>query len=388
MSPLEKRALEFSKKCHEGQTDRQGEPYINHVIAVADRVNSPLEKTVAYLHDVVEDCGVSVQTIRIRFGAEVAEAVNAISRRKNEDYDEYLARVKANRLALVVKKADIDHNSGRLSGIEDKHTKERLTAKYIKAKDILESEDEEVALPRLLRKKLIGEAPTSPLLNTKTIRALDASLKSGNRLSRHQSSNSIDDVYDELQPRFEQIKGEFEKTIKSALPKAIKSGQGTKFLTQVKSLASFKNKVIDRGKPIYNVGDIVRGALLLPTQADVDEVVRELKRKLGNKVVGYEVKEKGSDPNYGYYGSHHFDIMIDGLVTELQVMTNKLWNYKDAAHQIYNDNRVKVAKGEKVPIGDRNTSKRLFSIGNTGRRMKEDLDEEYEWVYIEVPLGE
>lgn len=219
------------------------------------------------------------------------------------------------------------------------------------------------------------EAPTSPLLNTKSVRT-----------AAFHGGSGIDQTYSDLLPRFEQIKSKFETMIKAALPNNIKSSRKTKFLSALKPLGSLKNKVLERGKGITSIGDIVRGALLLDSEADVNDAVGAIRRRLGNMVVGYEFKEKGNDPQFGYYGSHHLDIMIDGLVVELQVMTSRLWNYKGAAHEIYNKSRTDVAKGGTVNKADKYLSKKIFSMGNRPRPMKEDLDESEIWEYIEVVM--
>jgi (p)ppGpp synthase/HD superfamily hydrolase len=64
---------------------------------------------VAMLHDIVEDTPLTVAVIERLFGKEVADAVDAITRRAGEDYlREYIPRVNANRMARVVKRADIE----------------------------------------------------------------------------------------------------------------------------------------------------------------------------------------------------------------------------------------------------------------------------------------
>jgi len=47
---------------------------------------------------------------------------------------------------------------------------------------------------------------------------------------------------------------------------------------------------------------------------------------------------------------------------ELQVMSDRLWKYKEAAHGIYTKWR---SKPEKIDKFDANLSKKLFSFGNT-----------------------
>jgi len=65
---------------------------------------------VAYLHDLVEDTPVTLDTIENLFGRTVREAVDGITRRTNETYAEYIRRTMTNPISHAVKIADVgDH---------------------------------------------------------------------------------------------------------------------------------------------------------------------------------------------------------------------------------------------------------------------------------------
>src|SRR5690348_10392135 len=70
-------AYRFSDAAHLGQFRTSGEPYISHPIAVAEtcaRWKLDAESLMAaLLHDVMEDSGITKQTLIERFGAQVAE---------------------------------------------------------------------------------------------------------------------------------------------------------------------------------------------------------------------------------------------------------------------------------------------------------------------------
>jgi (p)ppGpp synthase/HD superfamily hydrolase len=93
------------------ESGKDGEPYILHPIRVmlAGRTNA--ERIVGVLHDVVEDAGVRLDDLRARgFSQEVIEGVEAITRRKDEDYMDFVARCKRNPIARRVKLADLADN--------------------------------------------------------------------------------------------------------------------------------------------------------------------------------------------------------------------------------------------------------------------------------------
>lgn len=72
--------FEFAKAAHEGQVRKfSGDPYINHPVRVAlmatEHGLGHIAVAAALLHDVVEDCDVSMDEIAERFGRFVARAV-------------------------------------------------------------------------------------------------------------------------------------------------------------------------------------------------------------------------------------------------------------------------------------------------------------------------
>ena len=77
-------AYEFAHDAHEGQTRHSGEPYITHPVAVTLEVANleldHLALAAALLHDVQEDCGVTNETVRDRFGDEVARLVDGLTK--------------------------------------------------------------------------------------------------------------------------------------------------------------------------------------------------------------------------------------------------------------------------------------------------------------------
>ena len=83
-------AIAFAAKCHEGQL-RKGTsiPYMVHPMeacAIAATITSdPEVLAAAVLHDVAEDCGVTIQELKDRFGNRVAALVAAESELKEDD---------------------------------------------------------------------------------------------------------------------------------------------------------------------------------------------------------------------------------------------------------------------------------------------------------------
>ena len=77
-------AYDFAFQAHQGQRRRSGEPYITHPVAVADLLaDLHLDSQTlmaAILHDVIEDTPTLKEEITTRFGREVAELVDGVSK--------------------------------------------------------------------------------------------------------------------------------------------------------------------------------------------------------------------------------------------------------------------------------------------------------------------
>ena len=97
---------------HWKQKDKSGKRYIWHPIYVMLKVKGYKEKIVALLHDIVEDTDVSFQDLKkMKFSSDVLKSVYVITKNKNQDYFEYLEKIKQNKIARAVKRQDLKHNS-------------------------------------------------------------------------------------------------------------------------------------------------------------------------------------------------------------------------------------------------------------------------------------
>lgn len=131
------KAFFIALKAHRGQKDKAGRCYIFHPINVALGVKGIRAKTVALLHDVVEDSNITTKELTKYFDNDIVLAVDCITKKKGQKYQDYLEVVKNNELARKVKIADLTHNIdlSRLKNITEKDIDRRN--KYLKAKAFL-----------------------------------------------------------------------------------------------------------------------------------------------------------------------------------------------------------------------------------------------------------
>lgn len=140
MSTLE-RAVAIAATAHEGQRDKAGAPYILHPLRVMLRVSTEAERITAVLHDVVEDCeGWSFERLRTEgFSSEIIEALQSVSKRDGESYEDFVKRACENPIGRRVKMSDL-HDNCDLSRISSPTPKdhERI-ARYRSAVAYIES---------------------------------------------------------------------------------------------------------------------------------------------------------------------------------------------------------------------------------------------------------
>ena len=135
---LREKAMQIAIKVHRGQLDKGGNDYINHPVRVERRCTCQEDRLVALLHDTVEDGNIASEyLLLVGFSQEVVDAVLSVSRKRGEDYFEFIQRCKANPIGRRVKIADLKDNMDitRLKELTEKDI-ERLK-KYHKAYKIL-----------------------------------------------------------------------------------------------------------------------------------------------------------------------------------------------------------------------------------------------------------
>lgn len=111
-------ARSIAEKAHAGQTDKLGLPYIEHCRRVAESFSETdwVERAAGWLHDTMEDCGMSrEQLLYLGVGVQVGQVVECLTRRKSDEtYDQYITRVAAGPIAARrVKIADLRDNRDR-----------------------------------------------------------------------------------------------------------------------------------------------------------------------------------------------------------------------------------------------------------------------------------
>ncbi|MBP3633528.1 MAG: GTP pyrophosphokinase [Oscillospiraceae bacterium] len=136
---LTKKAMQIAYQSHHGQKDKSEMPYIFHPIHLAEQMTDEPSTCVALLHDVIEDTDMTIERLKsVGFPQEVLKALRLMTHDKAVEYMDYVAEIKKDPIARVVKLADLRHNSdlSRLDIVDE--AAQKRVEKYKAAIEFLE----------------------------------------------------------------------------------------------------------------------------------------------------------------------------------------------------------------------------------------------------------
>ncbi len=120
-APAIEDAIALAATAHRGQgyptAALHREPFILHPLRVLLRLDTEAARIVAVLHDLIEDTPYTLDDLRtLGYSDEILIAVDHLTRRDDESYDDYIERIAEYPLARRVKLADLadnlEHNRG------------------------------------------------------------------------------------------------------------------------------------------------------------------------------------------------------------------------------------------------------------------------------------
>ena len=131
------RALLLIKVLFKDITDKEGEPYINHLLRVSEKLENKNTKIAGLLHDTIEDIdGFTEESLKeLNFNDEIISLIKIVTKDADIEYTDYITSVldTNNIEAIKIKYADMsdNFNTERLNKLSEQD-KERLTRKYEK----------------------------------------------------------------------------------------------------------------------------------------------------------------------------------------------------------------------------------------------------------------
>lgn len=330
-----KAAYDLAAEAHKNQVRSSGEPYITHPVAVANILLDFCMDTdtivAALLHDVVEDTDVSLDTIRKRFGEDVALMVDGVTKiglvplnTKEEQHAENIRKIlmamSKDIRVIIIKLADRLHNM-RTLGCRPPE-KQRKTS--------LETMSFYAPIAHRL-----GMSGVKEEMEDLAIRYLDPY---GTKAIEEQL-----DIHKEQRDTFiDTIKARIRERISDITPPPIIEGR-------VKSIYSIYKKVYIKGKSFDEIYDIYAVRVIVQTVIECYNVLGIIHDMF--KPIPYRFKDYIATPKPNRYQSLHTTVIgREGIPFEVQIRTQEMHNtaqYGVAAHWKYKAGISGKVAGEK-----------------------------------------
>jgi len=371
-------AYEFAAEKHKDQKRESGEPYITHPIAVAQILIELGMDTdticAALLHDVVEDTEASLEDLKKRFGADVANLVDGVT--------------KLNQVSL--------------------YSKEEQQAENIRKMLLSMSKDIRVIIIKLSDR--LHNMRTLAFRNELKRRSVSLETMSifvplANRLGITKMKEELEDTafsyldpyaYNEIEQMLEKSKSEreeFIESIKARLKKrlAVDFDPMPTIEGRVKSAYGIYRKVYEHGRLFDEIYDKYAVRVIVNTVTEcyyVLGIVHDMFQPIPNRFKDYI-----STPKANMYQSLHTTVMgREGIPFEVQIRTYEMhhtaeygiaahWKYKEGVKGKYKlDNRLNWVR----QILD--TQQESNDVEDIVRAIKDDLSPED--VFAMTPKGD
>lgn len=320
-------AYDFAEKAHSRQKRDSGDPYIHHPLAVANilaelKLDGPTITT-ALLHDTIEDTIATYDEVEKKFGVEIAELVDGVTKlsrleNKNkefsvaENFRKLILATSKDIRVLLVKLADRLHNMRTIDSIISIDRKNRI------AKETMEI-----------------YAPLAERLGMHNIRdeLEDLSFKVLNYEARQLILERLEKIFPNTQKLFSDISHELEIKLRTKNINAIITGRE-------KSCFSIWKKIQTKKISLEQITDIIGFRIILDNVDDCYTALGIIHQSW--KTIPGRFKDYISTPKSNNYSSLHTAVIGPfNQRIEIQIRTKKMHDFAErgiASHWIYKDN--------------------------------------------------
>ncbi len=332
------RAFEFAKKAHEGQTRKDGAPYITHPVSAAQILTDLHvdEDTLiaCLLHDVPEDTSYTLEDIENEFGEKVEFLVDGITKLSKVHYRNdmeerqieslkklFLHSAKDPRIILI-KLADRLHNMSTIDAIPNPQKRERIARETL-----------EIFVPIA---NLLGIWELKNQLEDLCFRVL--------------APREYEEIEQLVRSSTFQKENVLKKTIKK-VESLLKSKKIKNFEIKgrQKNLYSIYRKMLRSGKSFHEIYDLLGIRILVDDIGTCYQVLGVMHQNFTPKIG--RLKDYIAIPKSNGYQSIHTTVFgLDGVITEFQIRTYDMHlenEYGIAAHYFYANTNKKQAQMRK-----------------------------------------
>ncbi len=327
---LIKDAYMFVKEKHDGIFRKSGEPYLQHLIEVAYIVASlqggPVTIAAAFLHDVVEDTDVKIETIKKMFGEDCARIVDALTKIQRlklshrteeefaaEDHKKIFLGMAKDVRVIIIKLADRLHNMRTVKALKPER-------QHALAKETLE-----VFAPIAHR---LGIYRVESQLE-------DLSLEIEKPVEYHQIADELDL---KIKNRTRSLNNLKKKIADILIEKNIKF----EIESRIKSIYSIYKKMYLKGHTFDEIYDFLAIRIITETELNCYEILGLIHANF--KPIPGRFKDYIAMPKPNMYQSLHTSVIAgDGKIFEVQIRTKEMdeiaetgvaahWRYKEGSH--------------------------------------------------------
>lgn len=106
-------AIQIVTEAFKDKKDKADKPYLGHLERVSSKLSNESEevKTIAILHDILEVCPEWDKDKLLEFFPNrVVKAVECLTHKKGQSYEDYISQVMTNELSIIVKIEDLKDN--------------------------------------------------------------------------------------------------------------------------------------------------------------------------------------------------------------------------------------------------------------------------------------
>ena len=329
-------AYELADEAHRGVLRSSGDPYISHPVAVAyillDKFCMDTDTIcAALLHDVVEDTDIGLDVIKKKFGEDVANLVDGVTKigqvplntreeQQAENIRKILIAMSKDIRVIIIKLADRLHNMRTLESRPPE--KQRKTS--------LETMNFYAPIAHRL-----GISDVKEEMEDIALRYLDP-------YGFKEIEAQLDVHKDERDTFIDKIKSMIRERVNDIQPPPIIEGR-------VKSVYSIYKKVYVKGKDFSEIYDIYAVRVILQTVVECYNVLGIIHDMF--RPIPYRFKDYIAMPKANRYQSLHTTVIgREGIPFEVQIRTQEMHNtaqYGIAAHWKYKAGISGNVAGEK-----------------------------------------
>ena len=390
---LLERCYRFAQDAHKGQRRKSGEPYFTHCVKTAEILAELRLDThticAGLMHDVLEDTGITRQEMQVRFGANIANLVEGVTKigqyqlnvsllpapvatttvedrvhrqRQAETYRKLLLATAEDMRVILIKLADRLHNMETLQFLSSQKCQ------------------------RIAKETLEIYAPIAHRLGIWRImsRLEDLAFK-------HLYPGEYRKIAELLNQKLDEREAYCEKMVKQIRQELEKRSIFADVHGRTKHIYSIYQKIQQKGTPFSEIRDLVGLRILVRTDADCYAALGALHHKWSYHPD--RLRDWIGQPKKNGYQSIHTTILDEGKPVEVQIRTYQMHKVAEdgiAAHWSYKEGVPRSEQGRSIFASYKQILEDIQEIQDSPHQFVESMKLELfqDEVYVFSPKGD